>query len=363
MQLLSLRLMGGSPDVVVVGAGVFGAWTAYQLRRSGRSITLVDAYAPGNFRASSGGESRVMRIGYGGNESYSRWALRSLYQWQELFRETRRPLFIKSGVLWLGRQNDPLTDATTLTLQKLGMRVELLSRDDLATRFSQFHLGSITRGVFEPESGVILARHAVQTLVTEAARCGVECASAAVTPPNSSGSRLTALSTGFGTQLTAETFVFACGAWLPKLFPKLLTPYIHTTRQEVFFFGPGPGDCQFAPPAMPAWIDFHDGIYGLPDLNGRGVQDRFGPARATDRPRHRGTATFPRNAGFHTAAGHEAPPCPEERPAARRSCLPILQHLERRFSLSTGIQTIGMCGLSAVGLDTASSTDRRWEST
>ena len=277
--------MGGSPDVVVVGAGVFGAWTAYQLRRSGRSITLVDAYAPGNFRASSGGESRVMRIGYGGNESYSRWALRSLYQWQELFRETRRPLFIKSGVLWLGRQNDPLTDATTLTLQKLGMRVELLSRDDLATRFSQFHLGSITRGVFEPESGVILARHAVQTLVTEAARCGVECASAAVTPPNSSGSRLTALSTGSGTQLTAETFVFACGAWLPKLFPKLLTPYIHTTRQEVFFFGPGPGDCQFAPPAMPAWIDFHDGIYGLPDLNGRGFKiglDRHGPLTDPD---------------------------------------------------------------------------------
>ena len=277
--------MGDSPDVVVVGAGVFGAWTAYQLRRSGRSVTLVDSYAPGNLRASSGGESRVIRIGYGGKDLYSHWALRSLYQWQELFQETQRSLFVKSGVLWLGRQNDPLTDATTLTLQRLGVRVELLSRDDLATRFSQFHLGSITRGVLEPESGVILARHAVQALVTEATRCGVEYTSATVTPPNSPGPRLTALSTDSGTQLTAETFVFACGAWLPKLFPKLLTTYIHTTRQEVFFFRAEPGDCQFAPPAMPAWIDFHDGIYGLPDLNARGFKiglDRHGPLTDPD---------------------------------------------------------------------------------
>ena len=272
--------MGSSPDVVVVGAGVFGAWTAYQLRRSGRSVTLVDAYGPGNSRASSGGESRVMRIGYGGEEIYSRWALRSLDRWQALFREARRPLFVKSGVLWLGRQNDALTDATTLTLQRLGVRVELLARDDLATRFSQFHLGSIARGVFELESGVILARHAVQTVVTEAGRRGVECTLAAVAPPDGSGPRLTALSTGSGDRLTAETFVFACGAWLPKLFPQLLTPHIHTTRQEVFFFGTAPGDRRFAPPAMPAWVDFHDGIYGLPDLDGRGFKiglDRHGP--------------------------------------------------------------------------------------
>ena len=277
--------MGSSPDVVVVGAGVFGAWTAYQLRRSGRSVALVDAYGPGNSRASSGGESRVMRIGYGSEEIYSRWALRSLAQWQALFREARRPLFVKSGVLWLGRQDDALTDATTLTLQRLGVRVELLNRDDLATRFPQFHLGSIARGVFEPESGVILARHAVQTVVSEAARRGVACTVAAVTPPDGVGPRLAALSTGSGDQLTAETFVFACGAWLPKLFPQFLTPHIHPTRQEVFFFGAAPGDRQLASPAMPAWVDFHDGIYGLPDLDGRGFKiglDRHGPPMDPD---------------------------------------------------------------------------------
>src|SRR5262245_40026494 len=45
--------------VVVVGAGAFGGWTAWQLLRKGAQVTLIDAYGPGNSRASSGGETRV----------------------------------------------------------------------------------------------------------------------------------------------------------------------------------------------------------------------------------------------------------------------------------------------------------------
>ena len=73
-------------DVAVVGAGVFGAWTAFQLRFQGASVLLLDAYGPGNSRASSGGESRVIRLGYGPDEIYSRSAQRSLALWQNLFQ-------------------------------------------------------------------------------------------------------------------------------------------------------------------------------------------------------------------------------------------------------------------------------------
>ena len=50
-----------SYDVAVIGAGVFGAWTAYQLRRAGLRVALLDAYGPGHSRASSGDESRITR--------------------------------------------------------------------------------------------------------------------------------------------------------------------------------------------------------------------------------------------------------------------------------------------------------------
>src|ERR1700693_6617448 len=95
-------------EVVVVGAGVFGAWTALQLARRGQRVLLVDAYGPGNSRASSGGEARIIRMGYGADELYTRWAMRSLVQWKELFAETASSpaLFHETRVLWLPGKED-----------------------------------------------------------------------------------------------------------------------------------------------------------------------------------------------------------------------------------------------------------------
>lgn len=102
--------MSRASDVVVVGAGVFGAWTALQLRRTGRSVTLVDAFGTGSSRSSSSGASRIIRMGYGAEAIYSRWAQRSFHDWRELFREWRQELFIRTGVLWMARTEDPIID-------------------------------------------------------------------------------------------------------------------------------------------------------------------------------------------------------------------------------------------------------------
>src|SRR3954462_2193871 len=68
-------------DFAVVGAGVFGAWTAWHLRQAGASVSLVETWGPGHSRASSGGESRIIRMGYGADEIYTRMAMRSLEMW------------------------------------------------------------------------------------------------------------------------------------------------------------------------------------------------------------------------------------------------------------------------------------------
>src|ERR1700724_4344638 len=88
-------------DAVVVGAGVFGGWVAWHLRRRGRRVLLVDAYGPANARASSGGESRIIRMGYGADEIYTRWSQRSLVRWKEFFGFQRPGLFHETGVWWL----------------------------------------------------------------------------------------------------------------------------------------------------------------------------------------------------------------------------------------------------------------------
>src|SRR4026208_533617 len=121
---------GMTYDVAVVGAGVFGAWTAYQLRLAGASVLLLDAYGPGNSRASSGGESRMIRMGYGPDEIYSRMAQHSLQLWRELFGE-RHTLFVKTGILWLARDQDPYCTATLVTLERLGVNHERLDHEEI----------------------------------------------------------------------------------------------------------------------------------------------------------------------------------------------------------------------------------------
>src|SRR5438874_8721231 len=118
-------------DVVVIGAGVFGAWTSWRLCRAGKSVLLVDAWGAGHSRASSGGESRIIRMGYGADEIYTRWALRSHALWREMFDAAQPPLLHRTGVLWLAPAEDAYTQATLTTLRAVGVPVERFTPDEL----------------------------------------------------------------------------------------------------------------------------------------------------------------------------------------------------------------------------------------
>ena len=267
-------------DVAVVGAGVFGSWTAHELNSKGKRVLLLDAYGPGNSRASSGGESRVIRLGYGPDQIYTRMAQRSLARWRELLESTR--LFRPTGVLWLARANDPYCEATLNSLQQANVRYERLAREELVGRYPQFTPGPVAWGIYEPDSGVLLARQAVQRVVDKARENGVSYLTEQVVPPAEADSdNLKSIKTSSGKQVFAQQFVFACGPWLPQIFPHLLNERIHVTRQEVFFLGVPAGSDLFAPEHLPAWIDFNDLIYGIPNLDNRGFKiaiDEHGPA-------------------------------------------------------------------------------------
>ena len=279
----------GGYDVAVIGAGVFGAWTAWHLQRAGRRILIVDAYGPANARASSGGESRVIRLGYGKDEIYTRMALASLRFWGDLSRRATLPVLHRIGVLQLIGRDDRYARESREAIRRAGGRVEDLSRSELAKRYPQISLEGITAGQLEPASGAVMARRAVLTLVQEMVAAGATYLQAAVAPPAGNG-RLTDVRLRDGRALQAGAFVFACGPWLPRLFPQVLRDRIQPTRQEVFFFGPPAGDRRFAPPALPVWADLSNLeaiAYGMPDLEARGFKlafDAHGPPVDPGRP-------------------------------------------------------------------------------
>jgi sarcosine oxidase len=268
-------------DVAVIGAGVFGAWTAHHLRAAGARVALADAYGAANSRSSSGGESRIIRMGYGADEIYTRSAMRSLTLWQDFCRRTGQPLFHHTGVLWTASEGDPYTEHTRQTLARCGAHFEAIDSAELKSRYPQMEFAPATWGIFEPESGALMARRAVESVVGDAVRLGAAFLHAAAAAPRGTGP-IESLATTSGAALRAGAFVFACGPWLPKVFPDLLAKRIAPTRQEAFFFGAPRGDPRFSPPAMPVWIDFSDprGPYGFPDLENRGVKialDQHGP--------------------------------------------------------------------------------------
>jgi len=271
---------GNRYDVAVIGAGVFGAWTAWHLAGRGKRVLLADAYGPGNARASSAGESRIVRMGYGADELYTRWAVMSLAQWKEFFAAAGERLFHETGVLWLAGKDDSRVRHAAEVFARCGVAYEELSREELEKRYPQIGLEGITKGLLEPRSGVLLARRAVAAVAEDAQRLGVEYRVAQITEPRGAGA-ISAVTTNSGERIEADTFVFACGAWLGKLFPEILGARIFPSRQEVFFFGTPAGDQSFTEAKLPVWADHRDKfMYGIPGNQNRGFKiadDTRGP--------------------------------------------------------------------------------------
>ena len=266
--------------VAIVGAGVFGAWTAHHLLQARHRVTLIDCYGPANSRASSGGETRMTRGAYGKDKLYSQMALNSLPAWKALSEQAGLPIFIPHGVLYFFRSKEPYFVDSVAAHSELGIPSETLTQREMQQRFPMIDFDGVEVGLFEPEFGSLLARRAVQILVAGFVRDGGTYVQAAANPPCQRQPSRIELSNG--ESVTADHFVFAAGSWLPKLFPELLGRRIVATRQEVFFFAPPTGDARFLPSAMPGWADFNGGdmFYGFPDIESRGVKfahDVHGP--------------------------------------------------------------------------------------
>lgn len=294
-------------DVVVIGAGVLGAWTAWHLAKRKRRVLLVEAYGPAHTRASSGGESRIIRMSYGADEIYTRWSKNSLMQWRKLFAAAGDRLFHQTGVLWLAGQGDERLPQSIATLKRCAIKHEVMERTALEKRYPQVNFDAVERGLLEPESGVLMARRSTACVVQDAVKRGVNLEIAQIVPPLGKR-KLENAETTAGKRISAKQFVFACGPWLGKMFPELLGPRIFPTRQEVFFFGTPPGDTRFASPALPTWLFTMDEVYGMPDIEGRGfkvaldthgmrvdpdTQSRFASPEITDWARRYVARRFP----------------------------------------------------------------------
>lgn len=275
-------------DALVVGAGVFGIWTAWHLHRAGKRVAVIDAVGPAHSGASSGGESRVTRCGYGAEELYTDWACRSMAEWRALSERAALPLFHETGVLWIDRVGESFFEDNARVLARNGVPFARLSAPDLRSRYPVLRVANDEAGFFEPRGGGLMARRAVQQLSLELEADGVALLHGEVEPIRAAegiDGALPSVTTTDGEVIEAETFVIACGPWLDRVCPEAMAGRLFVTRQEVFYFAVD----RARTGALPVWANLP--FYGLPSFEGRGFKvanDTHGPevdvARIDRRP-------------------------------------------------------------------------------
>lgn len=280
-------------DLVVVGAGAMGGWTAYMAQAGGtgpdgraigggRRVALIDAWGAGHPRATSGDETRIIRAAHGRDRLYSRWSRRAMELWRRYEREWNVELVLPAGMLWFAARADGPEATAAATLGELGVTHERLSPDDLLRRWPQIAVrGDLDHILYEPDAGALMARKACLAVAAAFQRTGGHYAVAAVTPGRAEGGRLLEVVDRSGRSWSGETFVFAAGPWLPRLFPELLGDAIRVTKQDVLFMGPPAGDRRFHWRALPSWADIDGAFWGVGATEAYGMKiapDRSGPA-------------------------------------------------------------------------------------
>jgi sarcosine oxidase len=256
------------PSAIVVGAGVFGASTADRLARDGWDVTLVDRYPPGHVRAASGGESRLMRASHADRRWYQRSSRRARELWRELEADLGVELLVETGVVWFARSEDGWEAASEAGLRADGIPVERLDPSEGERFFPSFRGDDLAFLLFEPEGGILLARRATQAMATRAIEAGAEFVGGIATP-DADGVLVR------GERLEADAVVWACGAWMPQLFPGIVD--VRVSKQEELYVGAG---IEWHTPPVPGFVDYDGALYGLGDADGRGIKigdDREGP--------------------------------------------------------------------------------------
>jgi glycine/D-amino acid oxidase-like deaminating enzyme len=237
-------------SAIVVGAGVFGSSTARELARRGWEVTLVEQYVPGTVRSGSGGDTRLLRASHGPVGWYTRLAWRSRELWLELEEETRTRIFEPVGVAWFAQRDDGFEADSRRTLEREGIRCEWLAPDDARHLYPSLGIDDLAAVLFEPDAGVLHARRATQLLVADGERHGLRLESWRATPDDA---------------LKADVVVWACGAWLPQLFPQVVD--LRIARRDVYFFGAGADWV-----GTPGFCDYDTPFYGHGEIGGLGVK-------------------------------------------------------------------------------------------
>jgi sarcosine oxidase len=268
MPYLALMADIETYDIVVIGLGAHGSSTLWHLSRTGAKIAGIDRFHPPHRRGSSHGESRIIRQAYHENPLYVPLVRAAYPIWQELSEIAGRPLYKKTGGLFLGKKDSTVVSGARLSAKTHNIPYDYLDATAIRNRFPAFRPGDDTVGVLEHEAGILFPEAAIDTFLQIAAAGGAQVKTDEQVVRIDSSKEAIELTTTKGKYRTAKLIVTA-GAWLDTLFPGLNLP-LSVRRQPLFWFR----DRAKSSEAVPIFLwEYEKGqmFYGIPDL-GHGLK-------------------------------------------------------------------------------------------
>jgi len=256
------------PDILIVGAGIFGITAALELHERGWDVTVIDPGPIPHPKAESTDISKVVRRAYGSDADYTALGEQSAEGWRcwnrDLFGED---LFHPVGVAYLTRspmQPDSFEQASYDLLKARGNRVGRLDAAAIQRHYPAFNHIYVD-GFVAPDDGFAESGRVVATLARIAEQRGIalypgEQAESLIVE----GERVVGVRTDTGREFRASETLTCAGAWTPLLVPEV-APSMRITGHPVFHLKPEDPDL-FKPPNFPVWSDdvAVSGWYGFP---------------------------------------------------------------------------------------------------
>ena len=260
-------MRGDRTEATVVGGGIAGVMTALSLLRRGCRVTLVDRWEPGHARASSSDYTPILRAIHGSDELYTRWVREARLRWLELQAELGCTLYVECGALVLaGEGRTGWEDLTFPTFERLGVPHFRIDVDEIRLRFPQFRCANVAYGIYEPESGLLMARRAVVQVAALFVGEGGTLRRGRVTVDDTERPCLD------GRPIASDLIVMTTGPWLGELFPRTVRPISKVVRQDIIYTSTPESETAYDAHRMPCWVDHGYGADGTPSVEGCGVK-------------------------------------------------------------------------------------------
>lgn len=269
--------------ITVVGAGIVGLSTAWQLVRRGHEVTVIDQGAIPNSGSASSDQHRMIRPQNGPQASHTRMVAEALSTWEEMWADLGTVHFARTGVLAIDLGDTEWMQATLRSLRQAGTAHALWSRHRIMEHAPFFALPPTAWGVFAPDAGMLFARRILVDLAAWLQDHGAELV------PHTRAARINtdkaAVSLESGERIMAERVVVAAGAWTCQLLP-LLSRRIDPVRSTVAYIAADPSvlmQWRRAPSLFLATRQAH--LYALPPVAGTGLKFGGAPVLRSEAPR------------------------------------------------------------------------------